>query len=84
MDRLKSAVPAELRRAIGEGTAADLPATTSSLLAFFDSLPLFHQVTTTHPHPWFLDAPLSQEARAWLLGRWSDLVIFRCARLCES
>ncbi|XP_062200888.1 uncharacterized protein LOC133903496 [Phragmites australis] len=44
MDRLKSAVPAELRRAVGEGTAADLPVTTSRLLAFFDGLPLFHQV----------------------------------------
>ncbi|KAF8672483.1 hypothetical protein HU200_049697 [Digitaria exilis] len=44
MERLKSAVPAELRRAVGEGTAADLAATTSRLLAFFDSLPLFHQV----------------------------------------
>ncbi|PVH31634.1 hypothetical protein PAHAL_9G195700 [Panicum hallii] len=44
MERLKSAVPAELRRAVGEGAAADLPTTTSRLLAFFDSLPLFHQV----------------------------------------
>ncbi|KAK8444779.1 hypothetical protein SEVIR_9G197900v4 [Setaria viridis] len=44
MERLKSAVPAELRRAVGEGSAADLPNTTSRLLAFFDSLPLFHQV----------------------------------------
>nr|CAB3494242.1 unnamed protein product [Digitaria exilis] len=44
MERLKSAVPAELRRAVGEGTAADLAATTSRLFAFFDSLPLFHQV----------------------------------------
>ncbi|CAN6298856.1 unnamed protein product [Urochloa humidicola] len=44
MERLKSAVPAELRRAVGEGTAADLPAITSRLLAFFDSLPLFHEV----------------------------------------
>ncbi|CAD6205517.1 unnamed protein product [Miscanthus lutarioriparius] len=44
MERLKSAVPTELRRAVGEGTAADLPATTSRLFAFFDSLPLFHQV----------------------------------------
>ncbi|TVU32070.1 hypothetical protein EJB05_23788, partial [Eragrostis curvula] len=31
-------------QAVGEGTAADLPATTSRLLAFFDGLPLFHQV----------------------------------------
>lgn len=44
MERLKSAVPAELRQAVGEGTAADLPATTSRLLAFFEELPLFHQV----------------------------------------
>ncbi|OQU91535.1 uncharacterized protein LOC8065191 isoform X2 [Sorghum bicolor] len=44
MEGLKSAVPTELRRAVGEGTAADLPATTSRLFAFFDSLPLFHQV----------------------------------------
>ncbi|CAN6293007.1 unnamed protein product [Urochloa humidicola] len=44
MERLKSAVPAELRRAVGDGSAADLPATTSRLLAFFDSLPLFHEV----------------------------------------
>ncbi|RCV42212.1 hypothetical protein SETIT_9G198400v2 [Setaria italica] len=44
MERLKSAVPAELRRAVGEGLAADLPNTTSRLLAFFDNLPLFHQV----------------------------------------
>ncbi|CAL4934275.1 unnamed protein product [Urochloa decumbens] len=44
MERLKSAVPAELRRAVGEGSAADLQATTSRLLAFFDSLPLFHEV----------------------------------------
>jgi len=49
MERLKSAVPTELRRAVGEGTAADLPATTSRLFAFFDSLPLFHQVTTAYP-----------------------------------
>jgi hypothetical protein len=62
MERLKSAVPAELRRAVGEGAAADLPTTTSRLLAFFDSLPLFHQVIATRPHSWFLDAPLSQEA----------------------
>jgi hypothetical protein len=51
MERLKSAVPAELRRAVSEGTAADLPTTTSRLLAFFDSLPLFHQVTSAQPHP---------------------------------
>ncbi|KAF0928835.1 hypothetical protein E2562_010699 [Oryza meyeriana var. granulata] len=44
MERLKSAVPAELRRAVGEGTAADLPSTTSRLLAFLEGLPLFHQV----------------------------------------
>ncbi|CAN6310535.1 unnamed protein product, partial [Urochloa humidicola] len=44
MERLKSAVPAELRRAVGDGLAADLPTTTSRLLAFFDSLPLFHEV----------------------------------------
>uniref|UniRef100_A0A0E0M9H1 SET domain-containing protein n=1 Tax=Oryza punctata TaxID=4537 RepID=A0A0E0M9H1_ORYPU len=44
MERLKSAAPAELRRAVGEGTAADLPSTTSKLLAFLEALPLFHQV----------------------------------------
>ncbi|KAL6906538.1 hypothetical protein ACP4OV_004139 [Aristida adscensionis] len=44
MEQLKSAVPADLRRAVGEGTAADLPSTTSRLLAFLDGLPLFHQV----------------------------------------
>ncbi|KAL5225040.1 hypothetical protein ABZP36_011679 [Zizania latifolia] len=44
MERLKSAVPAELRRAVSEGTAGDLPCTTSRLLAFLDGLPLFHQV----------------------------------------
>ncbi|KAK3156871.1 hypothetical protein QOZ80_2AG0113190 [Eleusine coracana subsp. coracana] len=44
MERLKSAVPAELRQAVGEGTAANLPATTSRLLGFFDGLPLFHQI----------------------------------------
>ncbi|XP_035822250.1 uncharacterized protein [Zea mays] len=44
MERLKSAVPPDLRRAVGEGTAADLANTTSRLFAFFDSLPLFHQV----------------------------------------
>uniref|UniRef100_A0A0E0H4T7 SET domain-containing protein n=1 Tax=Oryza nivara TaxID=4536 RepID=A0A0E0H4T7_ORYNI len=44
MERLKSAVPAELRRAVGEGTAADLPSTTSRLLAFLEALPLFRQV----------------------------------------
>ncbi|KAL5223994.1 hypothetical protein ABZP36_010633 [Zizania latifolia] len=47
MERLKSAVPAELRRAVGEGTAGDLPCTTSRLLAFLDGLPLFHQVEDT-------------------------------------
>ncbi|XP_052134968.1 uncharacterized protein LOC127753521 [Oryza glaberrima] len=44
MERLKSAVPAELRRAVGEGTAANLPSTTSRLLAFLEALPLFRQV----------------------------------------
>ncbi|XP_006662498.1 SET and MYND domain-containing protein 4 [Oryza brachyantha] len=44
MERLKSAVPAELRRAVGEGTAADLPFTTSRLLSFLEGLPLFHLV----------------------------------------
>uniref|UniRef100_A0A0D9XLA5 SET domain-containing protein n=1 Tax=Leersia perrieri TaxID=77586 RepID=A0A0D9XLA5_9ORYZ len=44
MERLKSAVPADLRRAVGESTAADLPSTTSRLLAFLQELPLFHQV----------------------------------------
>ncbi|KAG8092200.1 hypothetical protein GUJ93_ZPchr0012g19186 [Zizania palustris] len=44
MERLKSAVPAELRRSVGEGTEGDLPCTTSRLLAFLDGLPLFHQV----------------------------------------
>lgn len=47
MERLKSAVPAELRRAVGEGAAADLPSTTSRLLAFLEALPLFRQVTTS-------------------------------------
>lgn len=45
MERLKAAVPAELRRAVGEGTAGDLPSTTSRLLAFLNCLPLFHQVS---------------------------------------
>ncbi|KAL6642854.1 hypothetical protein ACP70R_021035 [Stipagrostis hirtigluma subsp. patula] len=44
MEQLKAAVPAELRRAVGEGTAADLHSTTSRLLAFLDGLPLFHEV----------------------------------------
>ncbi|XP_044449373.1 uncharacterized protein [Triticum aestivum] len=44
MERLKSAVPADIRRAVGEGTTRDLPSTTSLLLAFLDDLPLFHQV----------------------------------------
>ncbi|KAM0864950.1 hypothetical protein ACQ4PT_043604 [Festuca glaucescens] len=43
MERLKSAVPADLRRAVGEGTTRDLPSTTSLLLTFFDGLLLFHQ-----------------------------------------
>ncbi|KAM3408931.1 hypothetical protein ACQJBY_001769 [Aegilops geniculata] len=44
MERLKSAVPADIRRAVGEGTTRDLPSTTSLLLAFLDDLPLLHQV----------------------------------------
>jgi hypothetical protein len=59
MERLKSVVPAELRRAVGEGAVADLPATTSRLLAFFDELPLFHQVrASTCPSPPPLPSPL--------------------------
>jgi hypothetical protein len=57
MERLKSAVPPDLRRAVGEGTAADLANTTSRLFAFFDSLPLFHQVTTA-TLPFSLSIPL--------------------------
>uniref|UniRef100_A0ACD5U611 Uncharacterized protein n=1 Tax=Avena sativa TaxID=4498 RepID=A0ACD5U611_AVESA len=51
MERLKSAVPADLRRAVGEGTTHDLPTTTSLLLSFLDGLPLFHQVISELTDP---------------------------------
>ncbi|KQJ97373.1 hypothetical protein BRADI_3g30360v3 [Brachypodium distachyon] len=51
MERLKSAVPADIRRAVGEGTARDLPSTTSLLLDFFDGVPLFHQVISELTDP---------------------------------
>ncbi|XP_051192027.1 uncharacterized protein [Lolium perenne] len=51
MERLKSAVPADLRRAVGEGTTRDLPSTTSLLLNFLDGLPLFHQVISELTDP---------------------------------
>ncbi|XP_047093499.1 SET and MYND domain-containing protein 4 isoform X1 [Lolium rigidum] len=51
MERLKSAVPADLRRAVGEGTTRDLPSTTSLLLTFLDGLPLFHQVISELTDP---------------------------------
>ncbi|CAM0956538.1 unnamed protein product [Alopecurus aequalis] len=51
MERLKSAVPADLRRAVGEGSTRDLPSTTSLLLTFLDGLPLFHQVISELTDP---------------------------------
>lgn len=51
MERLKSAVPADLRRAVGEGTTRDLPSTTNLLLGFLDGLPLFHQVISELTDP---------------------------------
>lgn len=44
MEKLKSAVPSNLKHQISESTPADLPSTCSSLLHFFGQLPLFHQI----------------------------------------
>ncbi|RAL52269.1 hypothetical protein DM860_016118 [Cuscuta australis] len=43
MERLKSAVPDGLRQGISASSADDLPATSLSLLNFFNRIPLFHQ-----------------------------------------
>ncbi|RZC82663.1 hypothetical protein C5167_045450, partial [Papaver somniferum] len=44
MEKLKSVVPSNIMRMISESTADDLPSTCSSLLDFFLSLQLFHDV----------------------------------------
>ncbi|KAK2988946.1 hypothetical protein RJ640_026214, partial [Escallonia rubra] len=44
MEKLKSVIPETLKRAISESTTDDLPSTCSSLLDFFQHLPLFHQI----------------------------------------
>ncbi|KAK4385231.1 hypothetical protein Sango_2647100 [Sesamum angolense] len=42
MEKLKSAIPETLKRRIAESTVDDLHSTSSSLLQFFQNLPLFH------------------------------------------
>ncbi|KAL0321737.1 UNVERIFIED_CONTAM: Stress-induced-phosphoprotein 1 [Sesamum calycinum] len=44
MEKLKSAIPETLKRRIAESTVDDLHSTSSSLLQFFQNLPLFHQM----------------------------------------
>ena len=44
MEKLKSVIPETLKHKISHSTAADLDSTCSSLLDFFQNLPLFHQV----------------------------------------
>jgi hypothetical protein len=84
MERLKSAVPADLRRAVGEGTTRDLPSTTSLLLNFLDGLPLFHQVIT-HPAAslYSISCSWPPASVARRLGLWSHSVavsLLRCRK----
>ncbi|KAK6135587.1 hypothetical protein DH2020_030695 [Rehmannia glutinosa] len=44
MEKLKSVVPETLKQKISESTTDDLHSTSSSLLHFFQTLPLFHQM----------------------------------------
>ncbi|KAL2540000.1 Tetratricopeptide repeat (TPR)-like superfamily protein [Abeliophyllum distichum] len=44
MEKLKSVIPAPLRQIISESNPDDLPFTCTSLLNFFNHLPLFHQM----------------------------------------
>ncbi|KAL0401057.1 UNVERIFIED_CONTAM: Stress-induced-phosphoprotein 1 [Sesamum latifolium] len=44
MEKLKSVIPETLKRKIAESTVNDLHSTCSSLLHFFQNLPLFHQM----------------------------------------
>ncbi|XP_047944931.1 SET and MYND domain-containing protein 4 isoform X1 [Salvia hispanica] len=44
MEKLKSVIPETLKHKISHSTAADLDSTCSSLLDFFQNLPLFHQL----------------------------------------
>ncbi|KAL3653368.1 hypothetical protein CASFOL_003049 [Castilleja foliolosa] len=43
MEKLKSVIPETIKQAISESTTDDLSSTCSSLLHFFQNLPLFHQ-----------------------------------------
>ncbi|KAK6156036.1 hypothetical protein DH2020_010284 [Rehmannia glutinosa] len=44
MEKLKSVIPEPLKQKISESTTDDLHSTSSSLLHFFQALPLFHQM----------------------------------------
>ncbi|KAK4433451.1 Stress-induced-phosphoprotein 1 [Sesamum alatum] len=62
MEKLKSAIPETLKRKIAESTVNDLHSTCSSLLQFFQNLPLFHQMVRDLTDPEMALCGKSKEA----------------------